>query len=514
MPARWRPAGRRAALVEATDPAVTAADIRATASVAGARLVEVVPGASTVLAVAASAADLDRLAALLPELPPRVRQRPGGRPAAVELDVAYDGDDLAEVAARTGLAVDEVVALHAGATFTARFTGFAPGFAYLDGLPPALRLPRRPSPRPVVPAGAVAVADRWSAVYPSASPGGWHLLGRTSATLFDPAADPPALLVPGTRVRFRPVDALPAPPPGRPPPPVAAGGDRLVVVDPGGVALVQDVGRPGHGHLGVPPSGWLDPAAAALANRLVGGAGDEAVLELVGRGPLLRLEASSSRAVVAVAAAAGALPTVAVGGAPGRPGPLEVAPGAEVRVAAAGQRCYVAVSGGLAAGAVLGSRATDTLSGLGPPPCAAGTTLALGVDTRRRPSVDAVPLHRRLPPPGAPMSLRLRFGPRDDWLADGAGDQLLGEVWRVGSASNRVGLRLEGTPLGRRPGELDPEGAVTGSLQLPPTGLPVLFLADHPVTGGYPVVAVVDDDDLPLAGALLPGMPVRFRAAR
>ena len=125
---------------------------------------------------------------------------PGGR--AVELPVVYDGEDLPEVAARTGLDVAEVVARHTAPEYTVACLGFTAGFAYLEGLDPALHLPRRDSPRARVPAGAVAVAGDQAGVYPRPAPGGWHLLGRTAASVFDEAADPPALLAPGDRVRF------------------------------------------------------------------------------------------------------------------------------------------------------------------------------------------------------------------------------------------------------------------------------------------------------------------------
>ncbi len=128
--------------------------------------------------------------------------RPTPVPHVVRIPVVYDGEDLAEVADRCG--VENVVGLHAGATYTVAFCGFAPGFAYLTGLPTALRLPRRATPRPRVPAGSVAIAGDLAAVYPTASPGGWHLLGRTDLTLFDVDRDPPALLGPGTVVRFVP----------------------------------------------------------------------------------------------------------------------------------------------------------------------------------------------------------------------------------------------------------------------------------------------------------------------
>jgi KipI family sensor histidine kinase inhibitor len=129
-------------------------------------------------------------------------RRDRGDGAVVEIEVDYDGADLAEVAAATGLTADEVVAAHAGTVFTVAFCGFAPGFAYLSGLPPELHLPRRSAPRTRVPEGSVAIADAFSAVYPRSSPGGWHLLGRTQARLWDLARDVPGLLQPGDRVRF------------------------------------------------------------------------------------------------------------------------------------------------------------------------------------------------------------------------------------------------------------------------------------------------------------------------
>lgn len=124
----------------------------------------------------------------------------------VEIPVRYDGDDLADVAQRAGLAVTEVIRRHTAAQYRVAFCGFSPGFAYLVGLDPLLELPRRDRPRVAVPTGAVAIATRYSAVYPSPSPGGWHLLGRTDATVWDTAADPPARLTPGTPVRFVAVD--------------------------------------------------------------------------------------------------------------------------------------------------------------------------------------------------------------------------------------------------------------------------------------------------------------------
>ena len=171
---------------------------------APAGVTELVPAARTLLVrFDPGATDAERLGAAL-----RAVEFSPGAPATgelVEIPVVYDGEDLDAVAAHTGLSRAEVVAAHAGADYVVAFCGFAPGFGYLSGLDERLHVPRRASPRTRVPAGAVAIADRFAAVYPRPSPGGWQLLGRTDLTLWDAERDPPALLVPGTRVRFEEV---------------------------------------------------------------------------------------------------------------------------------------------------------------------------------------------------------------------------------------------------------------------------------------------------------------------
>jgi biotin-dependent carboxylase-like uncharacterized protein len=182
----------------------------------------------------------------------------------------------------------------------------------------------------------------------------------------------------------------------------------------------------------------------------------------------------------------------------------------EVGGATAGLRTYIAVRGGLAPELTLGSASTDLLTGLGPPPLRSGVRLAVGPAPREFPAVDVAPI----PAPAAEPILRLVFGPRADWFTDEARHRLTGSAYAVSDTSNRVGLRLDGPTLGRRrPGELKSEGMVAGALQVPPSGAPILLLADHPTTGGYPVIAVVRRDDLPAAGQLRPGQPVRFREA-
>ncbi len=279
----------------------------------------------------------------------------------------------------------------------------------------------------------------------------------------------------------------------------------LTVVEPGPLTTVQDRGRPGWAHIGVPPSGAFDRAAADLANRLVGNGADAAVLETTLRGPRLRLVGDTTVNV----ALTGAPAPLEVGG---RAAPFAAAvalrPGAEVWVgqATSGMRSYLAVAGGVVVAAELGSRSTDLLGGLGPPALGAGAHLGVGVPARPVAWPDVAPTALAAPV----TTLGITFGPRDDRLGPGGRDALVSTAWTVLADSDRVGVRLGGRALPVADAGLAPEGAVTGSIQVPPSGLPVVFGPDHPVTGGYPVVAVVDDDGLGALAQARPGTSIRF----
>jgi biotin-dependent carboxylase-like uncharacterized protein len=278
----------------------------------------------------------------------------------------------------------------------------------------------------------------------------------------------------------------------------------LTVVDAGPQTTVQDRGRPGWAHLGVPRAGALDRPAADLANRLVGNGPSAAVLETTLGGvtfdvtePTL-LVVTGAECVVTVAdrAVAFAEPVLAKAGARVQVGP-----------ATRGVRSYVAVAGGLAVDAVLGSRSTDTLAHVGPGVLRVGDVLPLGEPAGPPAGVDVGPVRPFL----RPAVLRVEPGPRDDWFRDTALTTLTGSTYAVSGDSNRVGLRLEGSALERsREGELPSEGIVLGAVQVPASGQPLVFLNDHPTTGGYPVVAVVDPDDLWQCAQLRPGDGVRF----
>lgn len=278
----------------------------------------------------------------------------------------------------------------------------------------------------------------------------------------------------------------------------------LTVLATGPLATVQDLGRPGHAALGVSRSGAADRTSLRLANRLVGNREDAAAIEATFGG--LRLRAERPLLV----ALTGAVGPVEVDGRPGPHGePVRLGAGAVLQLGppVTGLRTYVAIRGCVAVPPVLGSRSTDTLAALGPAPLTAGTRLPIGDEPASEPVRDAAASQLT---PGE-VRLRVLLGPRDDWFTDAAISRLLSTPWQVGSQADRVGLRLTGARLERsRNDELPSEGCVRGALQVSADGTATLFGPDHPVTGGYPVIAVVVDADCDAVGQTRPGDRLRF----
>lgn len=191
--------GEGAVLVEVADFAEAHALRRALLDSPLPGVRELIPGHSSLLIVADPLSlDMDSVAASLPAL----AQAPVIPGRLHDFTVTYDGEDLAAVAKQLGLAEDDIVRRHTAPLYDVAFLGFVPGFPYLTGLDPGLRLPRRPRPRTRVPPGSVAMADGYTGIYPQATPGGWHILGRCAVRLFDATRGEPALLMPGDRVRF------------------------------------------------------------------------------------------------------------------------------------------------------------------------------------------------------------------------------------------------------------------------------------------------------------------------
>ncbi|RKR03435.1 KipI family sensor histidine kinase inhibitor [Kushneria sinocarnis] len=454
------------------------------------------------------------LAAALRRYPLTGHRREHGE--LVEIPVYYNGEDLAEVAQLLELTTDEVIRRHCATEYQVAFCGFAPGFAYLTG-DAGLEVPRRPTPRTRIPAGAVGLAGPFSGIYPTDSPGGWQLIGVTPLTMWDVNREPAALLQPGMRVRFTPLDEQPTRPAataaadtapshrGAPP--------TLEVLQPGLQSLFQDLGRTGQTHQGVSAAGAMDRAAFRAANRLVGNHSDATALEIAQGG--LTLYCHRPTVVGVTGAKLSLTRQPAEGAAHQVPGwqPIELAAGDTLTLGAvtAGVRSYLALRGGFEVTPVLGSCATDTLARLGPAPLAGGDRLY----TAGLP-VSAVALHEapafELPSPGDTVTLDILMGPRSDWFTEPALERLCQQVWQVTPQSDRVGLRLAGEAALERSdtSELPSEGTVSGALQVPPSGQPVLFLADHPLTGGYPVIACVADHHLDLAGQIPAGARIRF----
>ena len=525
---RFLPVTLNSLLVELADLDETLALLASLQRTPLAGVEELVPAARTILVRFRPSAT--SAAALVQQIAQRdLSQRAERSSTLVEIPVHYNGEDLAEVAQILGITADEVVQRHTGSEYTVAFTGFAPGFAYLSGGHPSLNVPRRSTPRTRLPAGSVGLAGTFSGVYPQASPGGWQIIGTTPVAMWDITRAQPALLQPGYRVRFVDIatkniaasaysesaggqkDPKPA---GRTQHHLAAGHTALQVRATGLLTVFQDLGRHGQARQGVSASGAMDQAALKAANRLVGNASNAAALETVGGGLQLR---SVGDNVVAVTGADAVLTLTTADGqrwSVPRYEPVALADGDMLAVGqpTAGARCYVAVRGGFAEAPVMGSCATDTLAHVGPAPVAVGDWLA--VQPAPATSVVAAP---ELPPADLPtleqeVVLDVVMGPRTDWFTPEAIARFAAQRWQVTPQSNRVGLRLAGeVPLDRAiTGELPSEGTALGALQVPPSGQPVLFLADHPPTGGYPVIGCVAPYHLDRAGQIPVGAWLRF----
>jgi biotin-dependent carboxylase-like uncharacterized protein len=275
------------------------------------------------------------------------------------------------------------------------------------------------------------------------------------------------------------------------------------VIEPGPLALVEDLGRPGQGRRGIARSGAFDRPAMLLANRLVGNRPSAACIEVL-LGPF---RAVADDALII--AAAGTDAAITVDGRTLASGQAVEVPGRApftVQAPRHGCRSLLAVRGGVGGALVLGSRSWDSSSHIGCPPLVAGAELVVGAEVAGHPWFEAVPQRLGRGP------VAVVAGPRADWLDDGEFARLCSVEWRVGAASNRLGVRLDGATLRRRPGELPSEAMVPGAVQLPPSGQPIVLGPDCGVTGGYPVIAVLTEGGLADIAQRRPGDVVRFAA--
>jgi len=519
--------GEHALLVGVEGPRAARTLARAVHASGMAGATEVVGGLATVMvAIDTEGTDLGAWARLLADLleESSVRSDDEAEGAHVVIPCAFEGPDLEEVAELVGCTPESVIELVTAHPLTVAVVGFSPGFAYLDGLPPELRrIPRRSRPRPVVAPGSVALANGYAAVYPTASPGGWQLIGRTEVQLFTPWEAPYARLATGDRVQFtRAPEGLTggSPPwaPGRRQPAPSTedypSARPVFVVEEAGLRTVlQDGGRRGLASLGVPAASPGDPVSFRLANQLVGNPVDACALEVTARGPTLSCVSPTFVAVV------GASPELRLQGQPvasGRVVPVNAGQRLVVGPVRGGLRSYIAIAGGLVGPEVFGSQSSDLLAALGPGPLTVGACLwaaamepPLGDHLREDVTTGVAD--------GEPVSLRVVPGPHLEHFSAGAFASLAAMRFTVEAESNRVGLRLRrdpglspvyGTPDAGT--ELDSQAMVTGAVQMPPNGEPVILLTDHATLGGYPVIAVVAAVDQGKLGQCAAGATIIF----
>lgn len=426
----------------------------------------------------------------------RLPEEEGLEERVVEVPLRYDGEDLLEVAARTGLALEAVKRRHQAPLYRVYALGFTPGFPFMAPVDEVLRLPRRPHPRPRVPAHAVAMAGPQTGIYPLPSPGGWHLLGTALVAVYDPHREEPFLLHPGDRVRFREAEG---PTPPEPEPLELLPQDPRLpafrVEEPGLLDLVVDGGRFRVGHLGLARSGPLDPRSAGLANRLVGNPPGAPLLEVAYRGPVL----TALRDLVVGLAGYGLV--ALLDGEEIGPGQSFLWPKGKTlsfRPRGRGVRVYLAVAGGLEVQSFLGSASPDLRGRVGRA-LRAGDVMGLGEDRPARPGMAFSQLSLPLP-----LSLRLLPGPQ---FTEEAWRAFLSGPFRVVRA-DRMGVELLGPEVPG--GEGLSEATPLGGVQVPPSGRPLVLLADKGSLGGYAKPVRVHPEDLWLLGQAWPGAELKF----
>ena len=420
----------------------------------------------------------------------------------VTIPVVYGGShgpDLVEAAAVTGMSEERVAELHRSVEYRVAALGFMPGFAFMTGVPDALRLPRRPAPRPAVPAHSVAVANEQAGVYPLESPGGWNLLGRATVAMYDPHRDEPFLVRPGDGVRFVAART------GEEPPPSPGALDllpteprhpSLMVLEPGLLDLIVDRGRLRVGRFGLARGGPLDARTAELANRLIGNPLDAALLELSVIGPVLE----ALRPTVVAVTGDALVPFVdGIRREPWSSVALRRGQVLSFEPGASGSRAYLALSGGIDVGLFAGSATTD-LRGLLGRALRAGDVLGAS-HPHHGAGGRTFKGHARSSPE---VRVRIVAGPQ-------ANDEALEALTRnsFGAArGDRTGLMLDGPAVPG--GEVVSEGVPIGAVQVTSGGSPIVLLHDRGTLGGYHKPAVVHPADLGLVAQMRPGQRLRF----
>jgi len=441
----------------------------------------------------------------------------------VVIPAIYKAQDLKNVAQMLQISTDELIAEHTKTKWQAAFLGFAPGFAYLTSDNSLFnKIKRHQTPRTLVPAGSIALADNFSAIYPQESPGGWQLIGTTNLKMWDEMRQTPSLLKPGDYVQFQEEakfsgykiatkenltnddQNLITPTPA----------NALQIKKIGLLTICQDLGRFGHKNQGVGTSGAMDQGACIAANQIVGNDANSAVLENIGAG--LTLQSIGNTTIALTGADIELTLTDQKGNSWFEPSYKAIAlnDGEQISISKvkAGLRSYLAVRGGFACSKILSSVSYDSLAKIGTKPMANGQILAIKNTLIKTPVKLTAIKPINLPQEKQVVELDIILGPRCDWFNAASVQLLSTQQWQVTPQSNRIGLRLAGAKSLERTitKELPSEGLVCGSVQIPASGQPIIFLRDHPLTGGYPVIACLAKHHLDLAGQIPCGAYIRF----
>lgn len=409
------------------------------------------------------------------------------------------GDELKRMAKQLGISVKELIDLHSGAVYSVAVIGFSPGFPYLLGLPEKLLLPRLSTPRKVD-AGSVAIAGGQAGIYPNGSQGGWHVLGKMQVCLFDLNREKPSLLEPGDQVRFQAVECLENEHAVSVDESLSEG--EILILEPGPMTSIQDHGRYGYQAMGVSPGGAVDPIMATIANRLVGNADDAAVLECTMAGPKLQFLKDSRIAFLGWRDERD-----------GRPVSVRAGDVIDLTKSTKPLRGYIAIAGGIDVPVVLGSRSTDLRAKFG------------GYGGRALRQGDSLPVAKagKGPVAGAwfipcpylvSRQVEVRFvrGIQAHWFTEDARRAFVESAYRVSATSDRMGTRLEGAALELKlPHEMVSQPVIFGSIQVPPSGQPIVLMSERQTIGGYPQIGHVISADLPLMARAWPGTAIRFR---
>lgn len=460
---------------------------------------EAVPGACSLCVVFDPLlADASDVRAALEALNDAPEEPPGSK--TVEVPVVYggpDAPDLQRVCEHTGLSAEEVIRRHSAGKYRVAFMGFSPGFAYMVGLPPELVTPRLKSPRVRVLPGSVGFAGTHTGVYPTETSGGWNIIGRTSSRIVDWRREDPFLYQPGDRVVFKPVERLTFEVPTFESTPLETPHAVAEIRHAGLLTTVQDLGRGGYGHQGVPISGAMDRIALRLVNLAVGNREGAAALEFTYPAPRLKFTTRTSFALGG--ADFGALLA-------GRPVPLyervDAKPGEELSFERrhAGHWGYLSLAGGVGARKFLGSAATDTRSGIGP-----------GLSAGARLSLEEAP-----PPNGRTIPRDLAPMPKDEAVVrympgeDPDSAALDGTAIILSVIQDRAGYRSDAPEFPPGQSTMLSEGVPPGTIQLPPEGKPIFLMADRPTTGGYQKLAFFASIDTRVIAQSPPGTRLKF----